>query len=383
MKRKNIAIISTHPIQYQVPLFKKLNSSKICVDVFYASKQNLSSRKKDLEFNVNFKWDIDLLNGYNKFFSLNQKNQIDSWKLSFNYLEQKLKKKNYDAILIFGWNNLLYWKSFFIAKKHKIPIILRVETNLKSQTSFIKSKIKFLILKILFKHIDYFLFIGKLNKKFYKYLNVPNKKLFPGPYFVDNDFFKKKTLLNSSIKKKLNLNNKKICLFVGKFIERKNPIEYIKLAKIFNTNPTIHFLMVGDGFLKSDCKKYIKHNRINNITILGFKNQSELRQIYQISNLLILPSKYETWGLVINEAMACGIPVITTNKSGASYDLIKNDLTGYIYEFGNIDDLKNKVELVLNNKKNTLKMQNYIKKKVSYYSIDKTIESIHSIINIK
>ena len=141
--------------------------------------------------------------------------------------------------------------------------------------------------------------------------------------------------------------------------------------------------MVGDGFLKSDCKKYIKHNRINNITILGFKNQSELRQIYQISNLLILPSKYETWGLVINEAMACGIPVITTNKSGASYDLIKNDLTGYIYEFGNIDDLKNKVELVLNNKKNTLKIQNYIKKKVSHYSIDKTIESIHSIINIK
>ena len=102
MNKKNIAIISTHPIQYQVPLFKKLNSSKISVDVFYASRQNLSSTIKDLEFNMNFKWDIDLLNGYNKFFSLYQKNQIDSWKLSFKDLEQKLKKKKYNAILIFG-----------------------------------------------------------------------------------------------------------------------------------------------------------------------------------------------------------------------------------------------------------------------------------------
>jgi glycosyltransferase involved in cell wall biosynthesis len=383
MNKKNIAIISTHPIQYQVPLFKKLNSSKISVDVFYASRQNLSSTIKDLEFNMNFKWDIDLLNGYNKFFSLYQKNQIDSWKLSFKDLEQKLKKKKYDAILIFGWNNLLYWKSFFIAKKYKIPIILRVETNLKSQTSFIKSKIKFLILKILFKHIDFFLFIGKLNKKFYKYLNVPNKKLFSAPYFVDNDFFKKSVATKNLINKELNFNNKKICLFVGKFIKRKNPFEYLKLAKLFNTNSNIHFLMVGDGILKLDCINYIKDNQINNVTILGFKNQSELRKIYQISNLLILPSIYETWGLVVNEAMACGIPVITTKNSGASYDLIKNNVTGYLYNLGNITDLKKKVELVLNDQKNNLKMQNYIKKKVKHYSIENTIKSIHRIINKK
>ena len=91
----------------------------------------------------------------------------------------------------------------------------------------------------------------------------------------------------------------------------------------------------------------IKDNQINNVTILGFKNQSELRKIYQISNLLILPSIYETWGLVVNEAMACGIPVITTKNSGASYDLIKNNVTGYLYNLGNITDLKKKVELVL------------------------------------
>ena len=70
MKKKNLAIITTHPIQYQTPLFKKLSSSKISVDVFFASKQNLSSKKKDLEFNVNFNWDVELLKGYNYFLRL-------------------------------------------------------------------------------------------------------------------------------------------------------------------------------------------------------------------------------------------------------------------------------------------------------------------------
>ena len=376
MKKKNIAIISTHPIQYQVPLFKKLNSSTTCVDVFYASKQNLSSKKKDLEFNVNFNWDIDLLTGYNQFFSTNQTNELDSWKLSFTNFEQLLNNKKYDAILIFGWNNLLYWKSFFFAKKNKIPIILRVETNLNSEIGYIKKKLKFLILKILFKYIDHFLFIGKLNRRFYKYLNVPNKKLFPAPYFVDNDFFKKKIIINNPIKKKLNLNNKKICLFAGKFIERKNPFEYLKLAKHFNTISNIHFLMVGDGILKTKCINYIKNNQINNVTILGFKNQSEMKQIYQFIDLLILPSNYETWGLVINEAMACNIPVIASDKVGASYDLIKNNLTGYTYKLGNIKNLKSKVELILNDRKNTLRIKKNIKKKLVITQLIKLLNQL-------
>ena len=192
MKKKNLAIITTHPIQYQIPLFKKLSSSKICADVFFASKQNLSSKKKDLEFNVNFNWDIELLKGYNYFFSTNQTKEINDWRLSFNNLEKYLKRKKYDAVLIFGWNKLLYWKSFYLAKKMRIPIILRVETNFYSEINLIKKRLKIFILKILFRYINFFLYIGKFNKEFYQFLEVPKQKLFPAFYFVDNNFFFKK-----------------------------------------------------------------------------------------------------------------------------------------------------------------------------------------------
>ena len=113
MKKKRVAIVTTHPIQYQVPLFKKINNKNIKIDVFFASRYGLKSNKKDFELNIKFNWDIDLLSGYNSYFSKKQTYDINSWKLSFKNLENYLSKKNYEAILFFGWNNLLYLKTFF------------------------------------------------------------------------------------------------------------------------------------------------------------------------------------------------------------------------------------------------------------------------------
>ena len=379
MKKKNLAIITTHPIQYQIPLFKKLSSSKICADVFFASKQNLSSKKKDLEFNVNFNWDIELLKGYNYFFSTNQTKEINDWRLSFNNLEKYLKRKKYDAVLIFGWNKLLYWKSFYLAKKMRIPIILRVETNFYSEINLIKKRLKIFILKILFRYINFFLYIGKFNKEFYQFLEVPKQKLFPAFYFVDNNFFFKKK--KNTLKNQLNIQNKKICLFAAKFIDRKNPLEFIKLAILLKNYKDIHFLMVGNGILMNQCKDFIQNSDIKNITLLGFKNQKELRDIYHISDLLVLTSRYETWGLVINEALASSVPVIASNKCGGAIDLIKNNINGFIYKENNILDLKNKVLKILKNKNNIKKTN--IQNIISSYSVDKTINSINKILNKK
>ncbi len=198
--KKGIAIITTHPIQYQVPLFKKLSSSNIKVDVFFASKHALSSKIKDKGFNKKFNWDIDLLNGYNYFFSKKENNNVDHWSVSFQNLENLLNKNKYNAILIFGWSNILYLKALFIAKKLKIKTILRVETNLHSKNSIFKRIIKFFFLKFIFSHIDFFLTIGKLNRQFYKSFNIDNSRLFNAPYFVDNKFFQNNK--NSKPKKK-------------------------------------------------------------------------------------------------------------------------------------------------------------------------------------
>ena len=123
---------------------------------------------------------------------------------------------------------------------------------------------------------------------------------------------------------------------------------------------------------------HIRKQKLKNIHIKGFVNQSELREIYKISHLLIQTSTYETWGLTINEAMASGIPVLCTLKCGAYHDLIKNKRTGMSYEVGNIIELNNKMKFML---KNYFKFKKSdIKKVISSYSAEKTINSIKKIL---
>jgi len=178
MIKKKLAIVTTHPIQYQSPLFKKISYlNEFQVDVYFASKHGYRSKYIDKDFKRKFNWKIDLLAGYNYFFSRKSDQNINSFFLSFKDLSNVLFKKKYDAILLFGWNNILYIKTFFFAKIYKIPIILRVETNFAEKLNFLKKIIKFILLNFFFKYIDYFLYIGFLNKKFYLYLGVIKKKL--------------------------------------------------------------------------------------------------------------------------------------------------------------------------------------------------------------
>ena len=188
---KKLAIISTHPIQYQVPLFKNLKKIGINCKVFFASKHGYSSKSIDPEFLQKIKWDISssMLKGYKSKFSKIQKYNINDFRLNFHKIEQEFKQENFDYILILGWNNLHYLRAVYFAIKNNIKIILRVETNLKSTKNFFKKYIKNIILKFFFQKISYFLSIGKLNKKFYLYHGVKNEKIFPAPYFVDNKFF--------------------------------------------------------------------------------------------------------------------------------------------------------------------------------------------------
>ena len=177
---KKLAIITTHPIQYQVPLFKFLKKKGVDISVFFASNHGYDLNKTDPEFLRKIKWDNDpnLLKGYKNYFPKKQINNIGDFNLSFNGIEDYFIKENFKYVLIFGWNNLHYLKSFYFAFKYNIKIILRVETNLKSRSNIFKKIVKSFLLKNLFKKISFFLSIGKLNKEFYLYHNVEKKKYF-------------------------------------------------------------------------------------------------------------------------------------------------------------------------------------------------------------
>ena len=135
--------------------------------------------------------------------------------------------------------------------------------------------------------------------------------------------------------------------------------------------------MIGSGPLLNSCRQYIKDHSINNIHLVGFKNQNQLKKFYSISNCLVLSSKYETWGLVLNEAMSSGLPCIATKSSGAVHDLIRHGSNGYIYNSGSVEQLAINM-LKISNISNYKRLKKNALNTIRKFSLQKTAFKIFS-----
>jgi glycosyltransferase involved in cell wall biosynthesis len=381
MKRK-ILIFTTHPIQYQVPLFKLLSKNKnLNVKVIYASNHG-AINSIDKDFQVKFSWDINMFNGYN-YEILEKKINVNSFFLNTNKIYSKFREKKIDLCLILGWNNLFYLKAIFWSFFFGVPIIARAESNLLKKDSLIKKTLKKIVFYIFFKLFHKFLYIGKANYDFYKNYGVSKEKLIPGPYSVDNNFFN--NLKNNKIKIKSELKiskNKIIYIFSGKFIPRKRPLDILyAILDLKEKKLNYHFIFIGDGQQKKECIDFSKKNCLSNITFLGFVNQRKIREYYAIADIIIMPSEYETWGLAVNEAMASGCACIVSNKCGCFKDLVYTrgeKKNGFVYQVGDIEKIK---ELFIFFDKNKKKIKNMKKNSLSIiqnFNLKKTSESIAS-----
>lgn len=378
---KRVAIFTTHLIQYQIPLFKKL-AKIIDLHVFFGSKQGLSSYH-DKDFNKQIKWNIPLIKGY-KYSILKNSNKIslDSFFFNSSGIKEAIKK-NFDKVIILGWNNIFYLKTFFWCLYYSSEIIIRSENNLYKKQPLFKKILKEIILRIFFKFINSFISIGSLNEEFYKYYGVKKNKIFRAPYSIDDNFFKKNIVRNKQKWKKNNniSNQAKIFLFVGKLIKRKRVLDLIKVAQSKKLNNNSYFLIIGDGPLKKKLLQKINNLKLNNISILGFKSQNQLRFYYSLADVLILPSEYETWGLVINEAMSSGVPCIVSDSCGAAKDMIIKYKTGFQYKNGNINQLIKLINLIINNKDILFDLKKNTFLYSRKFSLNKTVEGFLNAIN--
>jgi len=370
---KKLAIISTHPIQYNAPLFQLLSLRKnIQLKVFYTWSQ-AQEGFQDPNFNKKIKWDIPLLDSYEYEFVENTSKNPGT--KSFRGIQNpRLIKsiKNYqpDAILIFGWKFQSHLKAMFYFK-NKIPVLFRGDSTLLDAQNKIKTLIRQLILIFVYKHIDYALYVGQENKKYFSKHKLKPTQLIFAPHAIDNQRFSEKNDRRKEIanrkRKELGLKETDIVyLFIGKFEAKKAPLDIIKLASKIQ-NPKIKFLFVGNGELEQEMKSTARENCF----FMNFQNQQAMPIIYRMGDCLILPSHGpgETWGLVVNEAMACGLSVIVSNKVGCASDLIAENINGFIFQKGSIDILlkliknldKKKLEILGKNAKKKIKNWNYEK----------------------
>ena len=224
---------------------------------------------------------------------------------------------------------------------------------------------------------------GKNCTNYLQYYNVEKDKILEYPFSSVN-YTKKdlKPLSENEITNKKNKEglNKIVLLTIGQFIPRKGINILLKAYKDLNYN-NVSLLIIGGGSLKNEYLNYIKKYNIRNVIIKNFLQKDELVNYYKISDIFILPTTYDIWGLVINEAMSFGLPIITTNKCGSAIDLVKEEYNGYIFKVNDVEDLNCKLKLLIENKELRKKFSLNSKTIIIKYTIKNMVKKYLDAIN--
>lgn len=339
---KKLAIVTTHPIQYYAPWFRLLaEQPNIEVKVFYTWSQTKEGFM-DRTFGEKIVWDIPLLDGYEYEFVDNVSKEPGSHHkngIICPDLIEKISLWNPDTILVFGW----YLKSHFEVMryfKNKREIWFRGDSNLLDDLNFVKKLLRKIWLTYVYKFVDKVLYVGENNKNYYLEYGLKENQLIFAPHAIDNRRFESSKNLNYDEeaiewRQELGLFEEDlVVLFVGKFEPKKNPELLISAVQEFNlkAEKEIKLVLIGSGPLESQLKHLASEDE--NVLFLPFQNQSKMPIVYRLGDILCLPSQGpgETWGLVVNEAMASSRGVIVSDKVGSACDLVENGLTGYVFK---------------------------------------------------
>lgn len=361
---KKFFIFLSHPIHYHTSIYKILAQNRdLDLVVYFYSDFGLGKHidpqfKTEIDFGKE-----DILQGF-KYVFLKNLSKVRNFKF-FDFINYEIPKiilsEKPHYVLINSWSYFSDWLVVVASLFSKTKLCLRSENPLCHEVKKPKWKIwiKKIILGFLFKQVDIFFYIGKENKEFLKFYGADESKMVFTPYAVDNDYFQKEyeRLKNKKeeLRKELGISEKDfVILFVGKLIPKKRPLDLLlAYEKVFNEKDIkdISLVYVGDGELRKEIEKIIKDKNLTKVFLIGFQNQKDLPKYYSIADIFVLPSDIgETWGLVVNEAMNFGLPIIVSDMVGCAPDLVKHGENGFIFKVGNIEELTGHILKIISSK---------------------------------
>lgn len=385
-----LGILVSHPIQYYAPWFRFL-ARRLDIEVFYAHQQDAKGQG-EAGFGVEFDWDVPLLEGYTYRWLTNvaRRASLRSFKgCDTPEVYNLIRTERFDAFLVFGWNRKSAIQTIRACWRSNVPVLMRGDSQLMTKRSWAKSVVKYLPYRWFLPRLAAHLYVGKRNKAYLQHYGVPEDRLFFVPHFVDNAFFAESAQKARTEGKPLEIRAELgipldafVFLFVGKMTSKKRPDDLVQAClKVFSSPEAlnVHALFVGDGPLRASLE-LLARSHGKRIHFAGFCNQTQLPSFYKACNALVLPSDgRETWGLVVNEAAACGIPAVVSDATGCALDMINEGQTGYTYPVGNVDALASRMlalKEVCEGKPSMIRQA--LAEKVAYYSIERATEGLES-----
>jgi len=385
-----LAYLVSHPIQYQAPLLRRIaQEPDIDLTVLFGSDFSLRGYK-DEGFGVEVEWDVPLLEGYRSEFlpKLRDTGKVSPTSPLNRGIYKRLRTPNgapaFDALWVHGYASLNALQAILAANALGIPVLLRAESWLADRSrSPLKKAIKSFIFNDLRNFITATLPIGTVNARYWRHYFGHEMPQFLMPYAVDNLFFARRSeeaaASEEQLRSELGLDpGHPVILFASKLQQRKHCDHLIEAYYSLLQDHDIsgykpYLVIVGNGEERANLEARCHDFGLANVRFTGFQNQSALPRYFQLADVFVLPSRHEPWGLIVNEAMAAGCPVIVSSDVGSGLDLVADGVEGYIYPVGDVAALTAALSRVLSSPEAASTMGEAARRRIAAWSFEEDI----------
>lgn len=345
-----LGVLLTHPVQYLSPWFRFL-ASRLELRVFYAHRQDAAGQAR-AGHGVGFEWDVPLLEGYAHEWLQNVARRPGPDRFGgcdTPGVAERVRSGGFDAFLVFGWNHRCSLQALRACRRAGVPVLMRGDSQLATPRPRLRRALKRLPYRLLLPRLDAHLYVGSRNREYLRHYGVPERRLFFAPHFVDAARFAAAARAARADGSAARLRRDHgvpagafVLLFVGRLVAWKRVGDLLRAAARLPDGGAgpVHVMIAGDGPCRAGLGALAETALGERAHFLGFRNQTRLPACYAAADALVLPSgAEETWGLVVNEAAACGVPAVVSSAAGCAPDMIEAGATGFTYPAGAVGAL--------------------------------------------
>jgi glycosyltransferase involved in cell wall biosynthesis len=361
--RIRVCAVLTHPVQYYAPWFRWIHAHSPAIDLHVVYGSAPTARQQGAGFDRDFSWDVPVTEGYASTVvrAAQRSDRFDSehfWGLDVPEIGDAIRDARPDVVVVFGWYSVTLVRAIRAARRLHVPVLYHGDTNLQSAPDGWRRLLWIAKTRRLLAQFDGYLSVGVRAAAFLRYFGIDDGRIFKTPHSVDNERFAEAARWRSEPDRRAEIRSALglpaeafVVLFAGKLEAKKHPLDLVHALGAMSPRP--HLAIAGAGPLESDVRQAADRLGVS-VSWLGFVNQSQMTRVYAAADCLALPSDgRETWGLVVNEALAAGLPCVVSDLVGCAPDL-GGSATGGVYATAEPTDVVNYLAAALSDVRDRL-----------------------------
>jgi glycosyltransferase involved in cell wall biosynthesis len=339
-----VALIASHVIQYQAPFFRLLaRRPELDLTVYFCSRAGAEAYR-DEEMKTTLAWDLDLLGGYEHRFLRNFGSGDGYARLINPGVLPAILFGTFDAVIFFlGWGTITSLMAIAACRMRATPIVMYGDSSFPPPEDLAARKLRAGLMRSIVRFTGAFLTSGRYNAEYYLHYGADPRRFFHVPWAIDNERFAAAGRFapgeREALRARLGIRPEEmVVVYSGKLLPRKDPMTLLRAAEAMRLRDRTAILFLGHGELREQLESFARDRNVHAV-FPGFVNQAELPKHYAMADVFCLPSLDDPRATVVNEAMACGLPILITDRCGPSGDIAAHGDNAFVFAAGDVGAL--------------------------------------------